>query len=152
IDPVSQNIEHSGAVAGFTADAFFNRKDDVALVVLANRGQGVGAEVSRIADHIRARLSGHPATALDVVFVPPTGGVRSWLRILFAYWITMIAASIFVAGLMIGLQGLAAAFLSRRHFLRVSPILQLSSFAVLVGGYLLLPLAFGTDDLLAAQA
>jgi hypothetical protein len=112
----------------------------------------VGAEVSRIADHIRARLAGRPAIMLDEVVVPAMGGFGSWLRILFAYWITMIAASIFVAGLMIGLQGLATALLQRRYFLRVSPILQLSSFAVLVGGYLLQSLAFSTDDLLAAQS
>jgi len=152
IDPVFGNIEHSGAVGGYTAEALFNRNDDLALVVLTNRGQGVGAEVSRITDHIRARLSGQSAIALDDVVVPPTGGLRSWLQLLLAYWITMIAASVFVAGLLMGLQGLATVVLPRRQFLRASPILQLSAFAVLVAAYLLQPLAFGTDDLVAAQS
>lgn len=152
IDPVSGTFEHSGAVGGYTADALFNRNDDLALVVLTNRGQGVGAEVSRIVDHIRARLSGQPAIALDDVIVPATGGLGAWFQLLLAYWITMIAASVFVAGLLMGLQGLGTLLLPRRHFLHVSPILQLSAFAVLVGAYLLQPLAFGTDDLLAAQS
>jgi len=152
IDPVFGNIEHSGAVGGYTAEALFNRNDDLALVVLTNRGQGVGAEVSRITDHIRSRLFGQPAIALDDVVVPPTGGLRSWLQLLLAYWITMIAASVFVAGLLMGLQGLSTVVLPRRQFLRASPILQLSAFAVLVGAYLLQPLAFGTDDLVAAQS
>jgi CubicO group peptidase (beta-lactamase class C family) len=152
IDPATGNIEHGGAVGGYTADAFFNRKDDVALVVLTNRGQGVGAEVSRVADHIRSRLAGASAIALDDVVIPAVDGYRPWLRTMFAYWITMIAASVFVAGLMMGLQGLATAWLPRRYFLRASPLLQLGSFAVLVGWYLLQPLGFTTDDLLAAQS
>jgi CubicO group peptidase (beta-lactamase class C family) len=152
IDAATGNIEHGGAVGGYNADAFFNRKDDVALVVLTNRGQGVGAEVSRVADHIRSRLAGAPAIALDDVVIPAAGGYRSWLRTLFAYWITMIAASVFVAGLMMALQGLATAWLPRRYFLRVSPLMQLGSFAMLVGWYLLQPLGFTTDDLLAAQS
>ena len=64
----------------------------------------------------------------------------------------MIAASAFVAGSLIGVQGLAIALLSRRRFLRVSPVLQFVAFAVLVGGYLLQPNGFVAADLVAAQA
>jgi CubicO group peptidase (beta-lactamase class C family) len=152
IDPATGNIGHDGGVQGYTADVFFNRGDDVAAVVLANRGPGVSAPAPLVADHIRARLAGRPAISLGSVVVPAAGGARGWLRLVFAYWITMIAAGAFVAGLMIGLQGLTAALLPWRVFLRVSPILQVTAFYVLVGGYLMQPIVFVVDDLVAAQS
>jgi CubicO group peptidase (beta-lactamase class C family) len=152
IDDRSGEIRHDGAVAGFTAAAFFDPGHDVAAVVLTNRGPGVSAPASIVLDEIRARLSGVAAPAQDEVVVPARGGVRSWLRITFAYWTTMVAASLFIVALLIGVQGLALAVLPRRYFLRVSPLLQLTAFAALVGVYLLQPIGFISDDLVAAQS
>ncbi len=152
VDRAATSISHGGAVGGYTADAFLNRTDDLALVVLANRGPGVVATASRVAEHIRARLQGTPPLSLDDVVVRANGGVRSWLRTLVAYWLTMVSAGVFIAGSLIGVHGLAIALLPRHHFLSVSPFLQLTAFAVLVGGYLLQPFLFVADDLVAAQA
>jgi hypothetical protein len=152
IDDHSAEIRHDGAVAGYTAAAFFDAGHDVAAVVLANRGPGVSAPASTVLDDIRARLTGVAAPVLDDVVVPAQGGASSWLRITFAYWMTMVAASLFIAGLLIGLQGLALGLLPRRYFLRVSPLLQLAAFAAVVGVYLLQPIGFVSDDLVAAQS
>ena len=38
--PDSGAFEHAGAILAFTADTFFNPKDDVAVVVLSNVGPG----------------------------------------------------------------------------------------------------------------
>jgi hypothetical protein len=97
-------------------------------------------------------LGGASGLSLKDVPVRAAGGLSSWLRTLAAYWSTMIAASVFMAGSLIGLQGLAIAVLPRRHFLRVSPALQLIAFAVLVATYLLQRVGFVADDLLAAQS
>jgi hypothetical protein len=67
------------------------------------------------------------------------------------YWFTMIAAGTFIAAVLVGVQGLATALLPRRHFLRASPILQLTAFAALVGGYLLQPITFNAEHLVSAQ-
>ena len=152
LDPVTGNMFHTGSVSGYTADAFFNQKGDIAAIVLANRSLGVSAPAPLVGDHIRARLAGRPAPSLGSVVVPATGGLRRWPRVVMAYWITMSAAGLFMAGLMIGLQGLAAALLSRRLFLRVSPILQVAAFFVLVAGYLIQPILFVGEDLVAAQS
>src|SRR6185436_8602731 len=50
-----------------------------------------------------------------------------------------------------GLQGLAIALLPRRQFIRMSPVLQLVVFAVLVAGYLIQPIGLVTNNLVAAQ-
>lgn len=152
IDRTTASVRHSGAVSGYTADAFFSPHDDLALVVLANGGPGVVASAPRVAEHIRARLRGEPASSLSDTIVPASGGVRPWLRTMFAYWLTIVAASLFVAGALVGLQGLVLALLPRRHFLRISPALQLIALAALVGGYLLQPLGFNVDDLIAAES
>ena len=71
---------------------------------------------------------------------PATGGVRSWIRLLTAYWLTMMAAGVFIFGLAMSAQGIAASLLPRRHFLRVSSLLQLGAFCLIVGVYFLQPM------------
>ena len=73
------------------------------------------------------------------------------IRLLTAYWLTMIAAGVFIFGLAMSAQGLAAAFLPRRHFLRVSSFLQLATFCLIVGTYVLQPMVVRPDVILAAQ-
>lgn len=68
-------------------------------------------------------------------------GVGAWGRLVIAYWLTMIAAAAFTFGLAMSVQGIAASVLPRRYFLRVSSLLQLAAFGVLVGGYFLQPMA-----------
>jgi len=71
------------------------------------------------------------------------------LRVVAAYWLTMAAASVFIFGLAMSVQGAAAALLPRRHFLRVTSWLQLGAFCLVVGVYLLQPMRVEPDTTLA---
>jgi hypothetical protein len=61
------------------------------------------------------------------------------LRSFAAYWFTMIAASVFLFGAVLSVQGLAALVLSRRLFLRISATLQIVAFGLFLGVYFLQP-------------
>jgi CubicO group peptidase (beta-lactamase class C family) len=149
--PDSGIFEHGGAILAFTADAVFNPSEDVAVIVLSNVGPGTAVSADVLGEHLHARLGGKPAVSLAEVIIPATGGVRAWVRLLFAYWLTMIAAGVFVFGLAMSVQGIAASLLPRRHFLHISSLLQLGTLCVIVGVYFLQPMVVrpGTD--LAAQ-
>jgi hypothetical protein len=67
------------------------------------------------------------------------GGFFGFLRYIAAYWFTMIAASGFVYGSVLTVQGITALLLPRRMFLRLSAILQLAAFALFLGVYFLQP-------------
>jgi hypothetical protein len=56
-----------------------------------------------------------------------------------AYAITIVAASVFIFGSVLCIQGLAALLLSRRRFLRLSGLLQMAAFCLLVIVYFLQP-------------
>ena len=150
--PDSGAFEHGGSLLGFTADTFFHPNDDVAVVVLSNVGPGTALSAEAVGEHIRARLDGKPAVSLAAVAIPASGRVRGGVRLLVAYWITMMAASIFTLGLAMTVQGVAAAVLSRRLFLRVSSWLQLATFCLVVGTYLLQPMVIRPEVLRAAQS
>jgi len=150
--PESGEFEHPGSLLAFTADAFFRPADEVAAVVLSNVGPGGALSAEAVGEHIRARLTGKPAVSLADVAVPASGSVLSWIRLLMAYWLTMVAAATFVLGVVMGTQGLAATVLPRRHFLRVSPWLQLGLLCLAVGIYFLQPMVVKSDVLLSAQA
>jgi hypothetical protein len=88
---------------------------------------------------------------LGDVAIPATGSLGGWLRWSGAYWLTMIAAALFVFGLAMCVQGIAAAVLPRRLFLRVSSLLQLSALVLVVGVYFLEPMGVRPAAILAAQ-
>lgn len=137
---------HNGATSGFTSHAFFNPRMDCAVVVLMNTGPNLFSP-DLIAEHIRQRLSGESAISLDTVLVPASSGLRSVLRSFGAYWFTMLAAGVFVHGLVLGAQGLAALALPRRRFLRLSGYLQLAAICLIMGVYFLQPGFGGLDGL-----
>ena len=83
--------------------------------------------------------------------LPAAGTVRSWIRLLAAYWFTMLAAAVFMFGLAITVQGLAAALLPHRLFLRASSFLQLGAFCLVVGGYFLQPMGVNPSSIVDAQ-
>ena len=73
-------------------------------------------------------------TALSLIL----GGIPHFLRVAAAYWFTVIAASVFLYGSLLAVQGITA-LLPRRLFLRLSAILQIAAFGVLVSAYFLEP-------------
>lgn len=138
---------HNGSTSGFNGYAFFIPRMDSAVVVLMNTGPNLLLSTDMIAEHIRQRLSGEPAISLDTALVPSGSGLRGVLRSFCAYWFTMIAAGVFVYGLVLGTQGLAALALPRRLFLRLSGYLQLAAIGVILGIYFLQPGFGGLDNL-----
>lgn len=80
--------------------------------------------------------------SLGFTAIPPGAGALGLPRTFFAYWLTMIAAGIFVFATLLAVQGIAAQLLSYPLFLRVSSLLQLAAFfAILTIFFLTPPLA-----------
>lgn len=147
-EPDTGGMWHGGATAAFTADAYFNRADDVA--VLSNAGPGTAVSADVVGRHVRARLNDGPAVSIAEVTIPASGGLVGWMRMLAAYWLTMGAAGVFVFCLAMSVQGVAACLLPYRHFLRMSSLLQLGAFVAVLGAYFLQP-ALTPDRLFVAQ-
>jgi hypothetical protein len=76
------------------------------------------------------------------------GFVSGFLRTLAAYWFTMIAASAFLYGSVLTIQGLTSWLLPRKLFLRLSAFLQVAALALFLSVYFLQ----GTITSLAALA
>lgn len=120
--------EHYGGTGGFSAFALFNPGRDVAAVVAINTGPGPFPFISVLGEHVRERLLGLPALALAPVAVSPAGPVRSFL----AYWITMVAAAVFVFAALFAIQGLVSYLMPR-----FAAAVQTIAVCVLVAGYCL---------------
>ena len=142
---------HSGDMAGFSSQAWFSPSTKRALIVLANTERGTSVSADVVAEHVRARLDGLPPIAIADLTIPAHGGMRGWLRLFAAYVITMLAAGLFVFAVTVGLQGLAAAVLPHRYFLRASTVLQLGVFCVVVTTYFLQPMMVTGSTIMDAQ-
>ena len=151
VDPATGRISHTGAIVGFTADVWFNPRTDTAVVVLANSGPGTVVSASAIADYIRARLSGAPASSLEEVTIPARGSVGSGVRLIAAHWTASLAAGLFVLFAFMGVQGVTTAALPRRYSQRISPALQLAMFCLCIGLYFLQPMAAGPGRIADVQ-
>lgn len=79
--------------------------------------------------------------------VVPDAGFAGLLRSFAAYWITMLAAGLFVFSALLAVQGIAAQLLSYRRFLRVSSFLQLAAFFAILAIYFLTPPLAGVRGL-----
>jgi hypothetical protein len=67
------------------------------------------------------------------------GGISRFFIVLAAYSFTMIAASVFLYGSVLTVQGLMALLLPRRLFLRLSALLQIAAYALFICAYFLEP-------------
>ncbi len=76
------------------------------------------------------------------------GSILRSVRFFAAFWFTLIAASLFLYGCVLALQGIAAMLLTRRLFLKFSAIAQLAAFACLMSVYFLEPELGRLDQLL----
>jgi hypothetical protein len=83
-----------------------------------------------------------------LVFSPVNSGILGMIRSLAAYWVTMLAAGAFIFCCVLGVQGLAAQ-LPRRLFLRLSAVLQIGAFCLVVSVYFLQP-SLATPEALSA--
>jgi hypothetical protein len=67
------------------------------------------------------------------------GGISRFFIVLAAYSFTMIAATVFLYGSVLTVQGLMALLLPRRLFLRLSAFLQIAAYALFICAYFLEP-------------
>jgi hypothetical protein len=78
------------------------------------------------------------------------GGLLGIVRAIAAYWVTMLASAVFIFGCIFGMQGMVALLLSRQRFLRVSAVLQLGTFCLILASYFLRPSLVTADAILAS--
>ena len=72
------------------------------------------------------------------MFAAPGSGAWGPVRSFAAFWVTLLAAGMFVFGAALTLQGMAR-MMPRRMHLRISPVLQVAVFCALVSVYVLEP-------------
>ncbi len=80
-----------------------------------------------------------------------TGASWQFLRVLVAYWFTAAGAAAAVYGAVLAVQGITAALLPQRWFLRLSAILQLAGFALFLSMWLFRPSYASAMELVRAQ-
>lgn len=68
-----------------------------------------------------------------------------------AYWVTMLLASAFMFGCVLGIQGVASLFLPRRQFLRLSALLQVVIFFLFITVYIIEPSLEAPKALIAPE-
>jgi hypothetical protein len=92
--------------------------------------------------------------ASSVAWALVFGGISGYVgfaRFMVADWFAIVAATMFLYGAVLTVQGLTALLLTRKMFLRLSAVLQLCAFALFLGVYFLLP-TLGSYDELTSQS
>jgi hypothetical protein len=122
--------------------AFLDRRDVMVLAPLPVRPRTLlFAKIAALATALSLTilaLNALTGLAWPIVFAGANSGFGDVIRSLAAYWTTMIAAGVFILGSVLGLHGLAAQ-LPRRRYLRVSALLQMAVFCLLLSVYFLQP-------------
>lgn len=149
-DPGTGTYWHDGATSGFNSYAFFDPKNDCAIVVLMNTAPNPLGFATQLGTHIRERLTGHPARSLTSPIVPGHANFGNLIRSFAAFWIAMLAGGAFILGFVLTVQGFAQ-LLPRQWFLRLSAILQLTFFCLLLMAYFLQPAFSSMETLLEDQ-
>lgn len=79
------------------------------------------------------------------------GGYLGTFHSLMAYWVTIMLASMFMFGCVLGIQGVASLLLPRRQFLRLSALLQVVIFFLFITVYIIEPSLETPKALIAAE-
>lgn len=82
---------------------------------------------------------------------PEHSGMLGVVRTFVAYWLTMVAAAVFMLCCLLALQGMAA-LLPRWLYLRISAWLQLAAFTLLVAIFFLQPAVLTPDALTSSSS
>ena len=144
-----------GLFAVLSWDSMFpDRRDVLVVAPLPVRGRTLFlAKVAAVATALSLTVAAlHSLAGLvwPLVLAPAHAGFLGVIRSFAAYWITMLAAGAFVLCSLLCVQGLAA-LLPRRQFLRISAILQIAAFCLLLCVYFLEPMRVTPDALMASQ-
>jgi hypothetical protein len=122
--------------------AFPDRRDVMVLAPLPVRARTLlFAKIAALATALSLTilaLNALTGLAWPIVFAGANSGFADVLRSLAAYWATMAAAGVFILGGVLGLHGMAA-HLPRRRYLRVSAVLQMAVFCLVLSVYFLQP-------------
>jgi hypothetical protein len=101
------------------------------LAKLAALGAGLGIAMLAV--------NGLSGLLYPLLFTPADSGFFSVFRSLAAYWLTIVAAGLFLFGSVLTMQGVASTLLPRQLFLRVSALLQVLAFCLFLSVYVLEP-------------
>ena len=133
---------------------FPDRRDVLVLAPLPVRARTLFlAKVAAVATSLSLTIAAlHSLAGLvwPLVLSPAHSGILGVMRSFAAYWVTMLSAGAFVLCSLLCIQG-SAALLPRQKFLRVSAILQISAFCLLLCVYFLEPMRVTPDALTAPQ-
>ncbi len=141
---ISTTMAIAGLFAVLAWNAVFpDRRDSLVLGLLPVRRRTIAlAKVAAISTALGAGVAAiNIFTGLWYPFlvVPPYAGSLGPLRSLGTYWLVMAASGLFVCSALLAAQGIAAQLLTYRLFLRVSSLLQLAAFFLILGVYFLKP-------------
>ena len=146
----------AGLITVVTWDSTFpDRRDIMVLAPLPVRpGMILAAKISASSSLLLVALlalNTMPGLVGPLLLGQLHPSIFGFFQVLAAYWITMVAATLFLYGAVLSFQGLASLILPRRLFLRLSAFLQLAAFGLFISVYFLEP-ALGTlPELLAPQ-
>jgi hypothetical protein len=132
-----------GLFAVLSWDTMFpDRRDVLVLAPLPIRMRTLfSAKIAAVATALSITviaLHSFASLVWPMVFAPADKGILGVVRSFGAYWITMLSAGAFILCSLLCLLGLTS-LLPRQQFLRVSAVLQLLAFCLLVCVYFLQP-------------
>jgi len=144
-----------GMFAVLSWDGMFpDRRDVLVLAPLPVHAHTLfTAKVAAVATALSltvAALHSFAGLVWPLILVPAHSGVLGVIRSFAAYWITMLSAGGFVLCSLLCIQG-SAALLPRQKFLRVSAVLQIAAFCLLLCVYFLEPMRVTPEALTASQ-
>lgn len=144
-----------GLFAVLSWDSMFpDRRDVLVLAPLPVRARTLFlAKVAAVATALGltvAVLHSLAGLVWPLALAPAHAGFLGLMRSFAAYWATMLAAGAFVLCSLLCVQGLAA-LLPRQTFLRVSAILQIAAFCLLLCVYFLEPMKVTPEALTAPR-
>ncbi len=144
-----------GLFAVLSWDSMFpDRRDVLVLAPLPVRARTLFlAKVAAVATALSLTVAAlHSLAGLvwPLVLAPAHAGFLGVIRSFAAYWITMLSAGAFVLCSLLCIQGLAA-LLPRQQFLRISAILQIAAFCLLLCVYFLQPTLVTPEALTASR-
>ena len=90
-------------------------------------------------------------SGIGVVLPLVAGTWWRYPRALAAYWFTAAGAALAVYGAVVAVQGITAALLPQKWFLRLSAVLQLAGFALFLSMWLFRPSFASVEELVRAQ-
>ncbi|HEU5234636.1 MAG TPA: hypothetical protein VFU50_17375 [Terriglobales bacterium] len=132
-----------------------DRRDCIALGVLPVRSRTILlAKLAAIGSATGAAVvlvNIFTSFCYPLVLLPSAGGFFTLLRTFLAYWITMLAAGIFIACAVLSIQGILTQVLPQRLFFRISGLLQVTVFFFVLAIYFLKPPLATPRDLFASR-